>query len=81
MPMRFWFASMLSVAAYVLAWLFVLEPIGVDKSLYIVACLLIVFIGIRIYWRIGWGKWLHHMEYLWIPYFVVCAYFVVDWLR
>ncbi len=78
--MKFWILAVAIVVFYTLAWDFFLEPLGFDKNLYVLIVLLLSFFSIRIYWKIGWGGWIYPREYLWIPYYAVCAYFLVSWI-
>ena len=78
--MRFWTITFAGLIVYSLGWALVLEPSGFDKSLYLLICLVLAFMWMRVYWRIGWGRWVYPMEYLWIPYYIICAYFLVQWL-
>lgn len=77
--MMFLIAMGAVVAVYALVWFAFLEPRGFDKSLYMALFGVGVIVWIRCYWRWGWGRWIYGKEWIWIPYYLVCIFLLIDW--
>lgn len=81
MRMMYWLVWILFLVAYAITWYVFLKPAGFSEPLYAALTLVVVFIGVRVYWQIYWHRWRSANEYFWIPYYAVFGYFMWLWFR
>jgi hypothetical protein len=76
-----WLIIICPSLAYWLFWAFFLKYTSFNEYLYGLIWLILVYIGIRIYWKTQSGKWSNgYFEYLWLPYYAILVYYLFNWL-
>ena len=69
--MMFWLFAFIGASSYIIAWLFILEPAGINKYVALLFCALLVYVATRVLFRLRTAQWAYGDERVWIPYYLV----------